>query len=78
MQGLNELGEVISLLYERAYLPDQSDREAFAVLPGKRGGGDPRQIEVRDGKAANLLDRLSRELTFMSNRYLDLLTEEDR
>ena len=70
MLGLQQLGEVISLLMEATYLPDQSDREAVVALPGKRGGGDPRQIEVRDGKASHLLTRMNRELSYMAETYL--------
>lgn len=76
MDGLRELGEMISTLMEVAYSPDSSDRECWHSMPGKRGGTRETGIRVHNHRAAGMLDAVNRELLYMSRKYLEQLERE--
>lgn len=75
MEPLRRLIEVMGLLLHHSYTPDDSDSEVFAVFPGKRGGGSPSGIEVKDHRVHRLLTRLEREINYLADDYMKLLED---
>ena len=75
MDGIRQAVEVFKLLLETSYKSSDADHEAWAVIPTGKGGGGPSEIGVKNGRAHHLLNRFDRELSYMSERYLNDLDD---
>jgi hypothetical protein len=67
---MRHLVEVFTIIQHCAYRRDDSDDEAWAVIPGRRSGGSPSSIGISDERIARLLERLDQAAGRMGDHYL--------